>query len=116
MAYIVGLLDKEEVAQLEARGWDLEDAPAQLVPDDMPLEDRGRMKMVWVDASMFEIMSGPDWDASAAGDAPATTEATPTEPTPKAVGDEYPGCRCCHRGQPCVCCPIHDMDAPRQTG
>jgi len=73
MAYIVGLLTKDEADQLEARGWKLESPPAGLIPDDMPLEDRGRMKMVFVDASMFEIMSGPDWDTGKAieGDFPA---------------------------------------------
>jgi hypothetical protein len=67
MAYVAGLLEKEEIADLEARGWELEDCPAQLIPDDMPLEDRGRMKMVWVDSSMFEIMNGPDWEKGPEG-------------------------------------------------
>ncbi len=66
MAYIVGLLTEEEERTLKARGWDLEAAPRELNPhepstsvaDDYP----SRFRMVWVDASMFEIMSGPDWD------------------------------------------------------
>jgi hypothetical protein len=62
MAYVVGLLTDEEIAELEGRGWELEDCPAELIPRDMPIEDRGGMKMAWVDASMFEIMGGPDWE------------------------------------------------------
>ena len=62
MAYVAGLLSDEELTELESRGWELEDCPAQLIPRDMPIEDRGRMKMVWVDAGMFEITNGPYWD------------------------------------------------------
>lgn len=62
MAYVIGLLSPEEETELVRRGWELEDAPAQLIPEDMELKDRGRMKMVWVDSSMFEVMNGPDWE------------------------------------------------------
>jgi hypothetical protein len=62
MAYIIGLLDETERKELERRNWEIEPAPAELIPDSMPLKDRARMAMVWVDSSMFEIMNGPDWD------------------------------------------------------
>lgn len=61
MAYIVGFVTEEEEAELKRRGWDLEPAPAELIEVEDE-EERGRMKMVFVDASMFTIMSGPDWD------------------------------------------------------
>jgi hypothetical protein len=62
MAYVIGLVDDDDRKELERRGWDIEPAPAELVPDSMSIEDRARMLMVWVDTSMFEIMNGPDWD------------------------------------------------------
>ena len=66
MAYIVGLLTEEEERVLKARGWDLEAAPRELVPRDPPTfapdDYPSRFRMVWVDASMFQIMIGPDWD------------------------------------------------------
>ena len=66
MAYVVGLLTEEEEQTLKARGWELEPAPAELVPTDPPTfapdDYKSRFKMVWVDATMFDIMNGPDWD------------------------------------------------------
>ena len=62
MAYIIGLLKPEEETELERRGWDLEDPPAELVPKD-PTPGQ-RLRMVFVDTDMFEVMSGPDWDRS----------------------------------------------------
>jgi len=70
MAYIVGLLSKEEEEVLKRRGWEIEPAPKELVPDgktlfaptDAPADYAERFKMIWVDTDMFEIMSGPDWD------------------------------------------------------
>ena len=66
MAYIVGYLTKEEADELERRGWELEPPPAELVCDDDYVDEREmngyRMRMVWVDNSMFDIMNGPDWD------------------------------------------------------
>jgi hypothetical protein len=63
MAYVAGLLSDEELTELESRGWELEDCPVQLIPRNMPVDERGRMKMVWVDASIFEITNGPDREA-----------------------------------------------------
>jgi hypothetical protein len=85
MAYIVGFLSEEEERMLKARGWDLEAAPGELVPrhvatfgpDDYP----SRFKMVWVDASMFQIMSGPDWDKGNAKNV-RTKEGKPCRPSP----------------------------------
>lgn len=63
MAYIVGLLNHEEMIELERRGWELEDAPPGLIPEDTDNPQVGqRMKMVWVDQSMFKVMDGPEWD------------------------------------------------------
>jgi hypothetical protein len=62
MAYVIGLLGEEELAELESRGWEFEDCPAQLIPRDIPVDERRKMKMVWVDAGMFDVMSGPDWE------------------------------------------------------
>lgn len=60
MAYIIGLLTKEEEEALKARGWEIETPPKELEPD-IP-SDTSRLCMIWVDANMFDVMSGPDWD------------------------------------------------------
>lgn len=67
MAYIVGIVSQEERRKLETAGWEFEDAPAQLIPEDMPISERGDFKMVWIDASMFEIMTGPEWETPKGG-------------------------------------------------
>ena len=68
MAYIVGFLSEDEERVLVSRGWQLEASPRELVPSDPPTFApdgyASRFRMVWVDASMFEIMNGPDWDKS----------------------------------------------------
>ena len=61
MAYVVGFLSEDEERVLASRGWELEPSPRELVPSDPPVNP-SRFRMVWVDASMFEIMNGPDWD------------------------------------------------------
>jgi hypothetical protein len=61
MAYIVGILFEKEEIELINRGWKIEDAPKELIADGHEY-DSGRMRMVWVDTSMFDIMNGPDWD------------------------------------------------------
>jgi hypothetical protein len=60
MAYVIGVLTPEEEQELRRRGWFLEDPPTELVPVEkgVPLNT----KMVWIDNTMFNIMSGPDWD------------------------------------------------------
>jgi hypothetical protein len=58
MAYIIGCLTPAEAAELEQRGWELEPAPSQLVD----AANAETMKMAWVDADMFAIMNGADWD------------------------------------------------------
>lgn len=60
MAYIIGLLSPDEQKVLESRGWEVEDAPAELISEETIHPEQ--MKMIWVDASMFDIMSGPDWE------------------------------------------------------
>jgi hypothetical protein len=61
MAFVVGFLSEDEERVLASRGWELEPSPRELVPSELP-ENPSRFRMVWVDASMFEIMNGPDWD------------------------------------------------------
>ena len=77
MAYVVGLLTEEEEQTLKTRGWELEPAPAELVPTDPPTlapdDYKCRFKMVWVDAGMFDIMSGPDWEKGSLPSRPSST-------------------------------------------
>ena len=65
MAYIIGQASEEEIAELERRGWEIEEPPAGYTTEDVsenigePLGDR--MIMIFVDADLFNIMSGSDW-------------------------------------------------------
>ena len=61
MAYIIGLLSPEEEKELERRGWEIEEPPQELIDKENSTNPE-RMKMVWVDASMFNVMDGPDWE------------------------------------------------------
>ena len=65
MAYVVGFLSVAEERILVSRGWEMERCPRELVHTDPP-ESPSRFKMVWVDASMFDIMNGPDWGKDSA--------------------------------------------------
>lgn len=60
MAYVIGILSRIELNTLKHRGWDLEEPPKELIPKDIPKDYV--CKMVFVDTSMFDVMSGPDWD------------------------------------------------------
>ena len=72
MAFIAGFATKTEIAELTRRGWEVEPAEKyNLVGDgegflmeepthEAPEETQA--VVVWVDSSMFDIMSGPDWD------------------------------------------------------
>jgi hypothetical protein len=61
MAYVIGLITKEEEIALVRRGWKVEDAPKELIDPDSPY-DETRMKMFWIDTGVWDIMTGPDWD------------------------------------------------------
>ena len=80
MAYIVGLVTKEERKVLEARGWEVEDAakyglhwqegncsyknppkhPVEYLMN--PPEEGMDAVVIFVDASVLSVMSGPDWE------------------------------------------------------
>jgi len=66
MAYIIGQASKEEIEELERRGWDIEEPPPGYTTEDVSenigesLDDR--MIMIFVDQDLFKIMSGPDWE------------------------------------------------------
>jgi hypothetical protein len=64
MAYIIGLLSVEEEAELKRRGWEIESAPDVDYDGTATSSCRPNagMRMAWVDAGMFQIMSGPEWD------------------------------------------------------
>jgi hypothetical protein len=70
MAYIVGIVSKEEKAELEARGWDIDTASyynlvgseSRHLIDMEGKEDTFEAVVIFVDSNLFDIMSGPDWD------------------------------------------------------
>ena len=55
MAYIIGLLTDDEEKELIRRGWTIENFKESYF-------DNCKLKMVFVDNDMFEIMNGPDWE------------------------------------------------------
>jgi|WetSurSiteA1Bulk_404760.scaffolds.fasta_scaffold62738_2 hypothetical protein len=71
MAYICGYVTNKEKAELERRGWDIEPAPEELWPEESTPED-GTYIMIWVDSSVLEMMSGPDWDTGRSEGYPKT--------------------------------------------
>ena len=79
MAYVVGFLSEDEERVLASRGWELEPSPRELVPSELA-ENPSRFRMVWVDASMFEIMNGSDWEK---GRAPQEEAGPATHSKPK---------------------------------
>ena len=58
MAYIIGSLTRAEKATLRKRGWEVE----PITPVTLAELDKRHLSLVFVDSSMFSIMSGPDWD------------------------------------------------------
>ncbi len=65
MAYLIGLANKEEIQELEKRGWEIEDAPKEFTKSQGELSEaiyEEEYIMVWVDNSLFNIMNGPDWE------------------------------------------------------
>jgi len=61
MAYIIGMVDEEELAALNAAGWEDEDPPAELLRG-VESDDDNRLRMFWVDSDVYSIMSGPGWE------------------------------------------------------
>jgi hypothetical protein len=64
MAYIIGLADDDEVKKLEARGFESETASPELAKalgsedPDVPT-DPGRLRVVWVDAGVLDVLGCP---------------------------------------------------------
>ena len=64
MAYIVGLLSKGEQDELKKRGWEIEPAERYGLAGYVERLISSELEpcVVFVDNSMFDIMSGPDWE------------------------------------------------------
>jgi hypothetical protein len=65
MAYVVGYVSAAERAELERRGWDVEDATSYLPEGNDLLGEAPKglaAVIVWVDNTLFDMMSGPDWE------------------------------------------------------
>lgn len=73
MAFVAGFATKKEIEELKRRGWEVEPAEKHgLVGDgdgylmEAPTDGGGpegiQTVVVFVDSSLFDIMSGPDWD------------------------------------------------------
>lgn len=64
MAYIVGLMTKGEQEELKKRGWDIEPAERYNLAGCVEHLINSELEpcIVFVDNSMFDIMSSPDWE------------------------------------------------------
>lgn len=66
MAWIVGILNKDEEDILRKRGWEIEELQPGTSKSVAAMavfgDDNEPLKMAWIDNDMFSIMSGPDWD------------------------------------------------------
>ena len=75
MAYLFGLLTKEEKKDLEDRGWSFE-SPENIVEELREVEKEGsnvpannvELCAVYVDSNLHDIMTGPDWEKAAGYD------------------------------------------------
>ncbi|OFV83114.1 MAG: hypothetical protein A2W26_04850 [Acidobacteria bacterium RBG_16_64_8] len=64
MAYIIGLADADEVKKLEARGFEAEVASPELAKalfTEVPVSQLrdGRLRVVWIDAGVLDMLSCP---------------------------------------------------------
>jgi hypothetical protein len=73
MAYVSGVVSKSELEELIRRGWEVEPSPAAWIPSDGTLLELKRLKReeqifvtFWVDANLFDVMNGPDWEKAGA--------------------------------------------------
>ena len=69
MAWVIGYASDEEVAELRARGWEVEDAERYNLVGashhhllEAPYGEGDKAIAIWVDTSVMDIFSGPDWD------------------------------------------------------
>jgi hypothetical protein len=67
--FVVGFATKEEIEELEKRGWEVEPAEKyNLIGDsdpylmEAPKSEDTKAIVIWVDSSVFDVMSGPDWE------------------------------------------------------
>jgi hypothetical protein len=59
MAYLIGLVTKEEEAELASRGWEIMVPPKDFHSE---VDEMGmRHIMIYVDTDLIKIMNGPDW-------------------------------------------------------
>lgn len=68
MPYIIGIMSGEEREELERRGWKFETLEGMI--DELKEhtrhvhhKDYQPLFGVWVDSSMLNIMTGPDWES-----------------------------------------------------
>lgn len=70
MAWVIGYASDEEITELRARGWEVEDAARYNLVGQ---HDHYLLKApwkgdkaiaIWVDTSVMDIFNGPDWDKS----------------------------------------------------
>lgn len=61
MAWIIGLVTREELQKLREIGWEDFDPPSDLKPDEEESGSNMVTRAFFVDSSVYEVMTGPDW-------------------------------------------------------
>jgi len=61
MAWIIGLVTNEELEKLRDIGWEDEDPPEELTPDEESGDSHTHTRAFFVDSNVFEVMTGADW-------------------------------------------------------
>ena len=61
MAWIVGLVSRDELVALRAAGWEDDAPPAGLRPPGETEADELVTRAFFVDSDVYTIMSGADW-------------------------------------------------------
>jgi hypothetical protein len=56
MAYIIAQMDQDEMNEVQAMRFELEEAPDELVPRESRRSKSSHTKMVWVNCSMVDLL------------------------------------------------------------
>lgn len=62
MAWIIGLVSRDELAALRDAGWKDETPPAGLCPPGETEADEMVTRAFFVDSDVYAIMTGSDWE------------------------------------------------------
>lgn len=70
MAWVIGYATPDEIEELRAREWEVEDPERYRLIGELPHHLMGRPTegngavAIWVDTSVMKVFDGPDWDGA----------------------------------------------------